>query len=100
MAITVPSLRSANPALTAVTFRRPRLLSRAETMTIGGTVNKTVLALAILLIAASYTWGLGARDPYVGVWTMVGFLGGLLVGFATVARPVWAPITTPVYAAL
>lgn len=93
------AMRSGNPALTADTFRLPRVLG-ADAMTIGGTVNKTVLALVILLVAASYTWNLGAGDPRVPTLTMVGVLGGLVVAIATVVRKTWAPYTTPAYAAL
>ena len=93
------AMRSGNPALTADTFRVPRVRGD-DVMTISGAVNKTVLGLAILLVAASYTWNLGAGDPRVPTLTMVGVLGGLVAAIATVARKTWAPYTTPAYAAL
>ena len=72
----------------------------AEQMTLGGTVNKTALSLFILLIAASYIWNRGAADPALPLWVMGGVVGGLIVAVATAFKKTWAPITTPLYAAL
>jgi uncharacterized YccA/Bax inhibitor family protein len=93
------SLRSGNPALRADTFRGTRALG-GEAMTIAGTVNKTALALAILLVAAAWTWSLGLEDRRVPLVTTVGVLGGLVAAVVTIFRKDWAPATTPVYAAL
>ena len=94
------AMRSGNPALTDDTFRLSRARSLDDAMTIGGTVNKTSLALLILLAAASWTWNLGPGDPRVGMLTLVGLIGGLIAAIATMARKEWAPWTTPAYAAL
>ena len=48
------SLRSGNPALNKNTFRG--LKTDGNTMTIDGTVNKTSIALVILLFSAYYTY--------------------------------------------
>jgi uncharacterized YccA/Bax inhibitor family protein len=94
------AMRSGNPALTAETFRGiPRAIG-AESMTIQGTVNKTALALMILLATATYTWNLGVGDPRVPVFMMIGVIGGLIAAMVTIFRPIWAPATTPIYAAL
>jgi uncharacterized YccA/Bax inhibitor family protein len=91
-------IRSGNPALGEDTFRGTRV-TRGEAMTVGGTVNKTALALAILMAAAATVWNLGARDARVPGLTMVGLLGGLVLAVATIWKKEWAPITTPLYAA-
>ena len=97
---TTLAMRSGNPALGAETFRGiPRAIG-AESMTIQGTVNKTALALMILLVTATYTWNLGLADPRVPVLMIIGVIGGLIAAMVTIFRPVWAPATTPVYAAL
>ncbi len=97
---TTLAMRSGNPALTAETFGGlPRTIGD-EAMTIQGTVNKTALALLILLVAATYTWNLGVGDPRVPVFMMVGVFGGLIAAMATIFKPTWAPVSTPVYAAL
>jgi len=72
----------------------------AEQMTLGGTVNKTALSLFILMIAASYIWNRGAADPALPVWILGSVIGGFIVAIATSFKQTWAPITTPVYAAL
>jgi uncharacterized YccA/Bax inhibitor family protein len=94
------SLRSGNPALTADTFRGTRAGFGEQAMTIQGTVNKTALALLILIATASYTWNLGIGDPRVPAFTMVGVLGGLVLAMVTVFKKEWAGTTTPMYAAL
>src|SRR5215470_20037649 len=93
-------MRSGNPVLSDDTFRGTRAAYGEEAMTLQGTVNKTALALAVLMAAAAYTWNLGRADPRVAVLTMVGVFGGLVMALATSFRPPWAPITTPIYAAL
>jgi uncharacterized YccA/Bax inhibitor family protein len=94
------AMRSGNPALGTATFRLPRVAVADDAMTIGGAVNKTALATAILLVTASYTWNLGPADPQVGTLTLVGVIGGLVMAIATTIRREWAPYTTPAYAAL
>ncbi|HEV8343694.1 MAG TPA: Bax inhibitor-1/YccA family protein [Candidatus Binatia bacterium] len=92
-------MRSGNPALTADSFRGERTLAGVETMTISGTVNKTALALLILLITASLTWNMGVEDGRVGGFILVGVIGGLITALVTVFKKNWAPITAPIYAA-
>ncbi len=94
------ALRSANPALKADTFTRESGVISGDVMTIGGTVNKTVLSLLILIVAANWTWSpsIDGSLPWDLIW--VGVIGGFVVGLVTVINPTWAPYTTPVYAAL
>lgn len=94
------TLRSGNPALGEQTFSGFPAVSADSAMTLGGTVNKTALSLLILLATASITWNRGAADPWLGTMTMVGFIGGFVVAMVTVFKQTWAPLTTPVYAAL
>jgi len=95
------SMRSGNPTLSAETFRKVRAAGGEEVMTIGGAVNKTAIALVLLVLAAAYTWNLGTANPaMLGGLTMVGALGGLVVAMVTVFKQSWAPITTPLYAVL
>jgi len=69
-------------------------------MTLSGTINKTGLSILILLAGAALTWnqtfGAGMVAPI--------FFGSMILGFivamATIFKPAWAPITTPVYAGL
>ena len=56
-------MRSGNPVLRDSTFEIPNVTG--ERMTVGGTVNKTAMLLALTLITAAYTWGQfnETRDP-------------------------------------
>ena len=93
-------MRSGNPALRADTFTGVRASSSAEAMSLAGTVNKTAMALAILLLTASYVWSRGAADAALGGFILAGVVGGLIVALMTAFKQAWAPYTTPVYAAL
>jgi uncharacterized YccA/Bax inhibitor family protein len=96
----VMTLRSGNPALSADTFTRYRGVVADEQMTLGGTVNKTAISLAILLVSAGYVWNRGVGDPTLGAWIGVSAIGGFVVALVTVFKQTWAPYTTPLYAAL
>lgn len=95
-------MRTSNPALNSKTFRDlPRVHENA--MTIGGTVNKTVLCLTLLLVAASFPWRKFAAtgDPATimpMIW--IGFLGGLGVALVTVFKKEWSAVTAPLYSLL
>jgi uncharacterized YccA/Bax inhibitor family protein len=100
MATRIP-MRSGNPALTADTFEQFRAIPGVEQMTIGGTVNKTALSLAILMITATYTWnGAATGNPTIGPLVIGSMVGGFIVAIVTVFKQTWAPYTTPLYAAL
>src|SRR5687768_3739173 len=93
-------MRSGNPVLTSKTFD---IAPEGERMTISGTVNKTGILLALVMITAIYTWGrfystqdAGAIMPLV--WT--GAIGGFIVALVTVFKKEWAHITAPIYALL
>ncbi len=94
------TFRSGNPALRAGTFTPSYSIDSTDRMTLSGTVNKTALALVILLATAAYVWNRGAGSPALGGFIGVGVLGGFVLAIATVFRQTWAPFTTPVYAAL
>lgn len=98
-------MQSSNPALAADTFTNLRLTAdRTESMTVQGTIFKTLLLLMIAMLSAGWTWmkfyqsgGSGAIEtPWVGI----GVLGGFVVAIITVFKKEWAPVTAPLYAVL
>ena len=92
--------RTSNPALKDETFRGlPRELG-AEAMSLQGTINKTGLGLLILIACAAFTWNEALAGAPVGVYAIGGAIGGFVVALVTIFKKEWAPITTPVYAAL
>jgi len=95
-------LQSSNPTLNERTFGAARVGVGEPAMTIQGTVNKTFILLAILVLAAMWTWS-KTSDPasagFVGITFFVSMFGGLILAFATSFKPKWSPITAPLYAA-
>ena len=93
-------MRTSNPALKDTTFRDlPRELG-AEAMTLQGTVNKTGLCLLILVACAAFTWDQAMDGQAVGLYALGGAIGGFVVALVTIFKKTWAPVTTPLYAAL
>ena len=90
--------RSGNPALKADTFTSARTFG-AETMTLEGSVNKTGIALVVLIACAALQWNhlFGEAMPLV---MLVGVIGGFVIALVTAFKKEWAPVTTPLYAAL
>jgi len=93
-------MRSGNPVLNNKTFD---VAPVGERMTIAGTVNKTAMLLALVIITAIYTWGrfYSTQDPATIMpllWT--GAIGGLVFCVITVFKKEWAAVTAPIYALL
>ena len=86
------SLRSGNPALNKNTFKNLPI-DGTQTMTIDGTINKTSMALIILLISSYYTFSTSNTS-----FVIVGMILGLVLAITTIFKKHWAPITVPAYA--
>jgi uncharacterized YccA/Bax inhibitor family protein len=72
-------------------------------MTIGGTVNKTALLLALVALTSGWTWHIYAQTQNpaaVTPWMIGGAIGGLVVALITAFKTSWSPITAPIYALL
>ena len=87
--------RTGNPALSEKTFQDV-VRTAGGTMTLQGTVNKTGISLLIVMAGAIITWNM--EQPILLL--LVGAIGGAILGFVTVFKKDWAPITTPIYAFL
>ncbi len=87
--------RTGNPALSEKTFRD---LARTGdgVMTLQGTVNKTGIGILIVAAGAVVTWNM--EQPILLL--VLGAIGGAILGFVTVFKKTWAPVTTPIYALL
>lgn len=100
--------RSANPTLNKNTFAKTIYNEGVDqSMTLGGTVNKILIILLLLVGAAAYTWRMfySAVDPMYGGqavmgWMIGGAMGGLVVALVTVFKKTWSPFTVPIYAVL
>ena len=87
--------RTGNPALKENTFRGMARAMPGEAMTLQGTVNKTGIALLILLGSASFVWNTEVFQPFI----LIGLIGGLVTALVTIFKKTAAPYTTPLYAA-
>ena len=98
-------MRTGNPALSADTFLdvASGQLTGGATMSINGTVNKTAMLLAMLLITAVYAWSHYTGPDSIGTvmpLVLIGGIGGFIVALVTVFKKTWAPVTAPIYALL
>jgi uncharacterized YccA/Bax inhibitor family protein len=94
-------MRTANPALNDKSFENIRPSTTDSEMSLSGTVNKTVVLLAILMCAAAFTWEEAVNHPdSVMTWAMIGAIGGFVVALITVFKKHYAPISAPIYAVL
>lgn len=101
--------RTSNPVFGKKTFERAYTESYGqETMTLNGTINKTILVLLFVLTAAFYTWrqffevydpanpalATGAIIKYLAI----GGIGGFIIAMVATFTPKWSGFMTPIYA--
>ena len=89
------SYRTSNPALNSNTFKnvvKKDSLHLDNTMTIRGTVDKTALALCLLVISGYYSFS-QANSTLM----MTGMGMGLLLLLTTIFKKSWSPYTVPLY---
>lgn len=90
-------MTTSNPTLNQDTFLSAG--SSANPMTLQGTVNKTGILLALVIIPALYTFGQTTTNPGgATVWMIAGLIVGLIAALVTTFKMEWAPVTAPIYA--
>jgi uncharacterized YccA/Bax inhibitor family protein len=96
-------LKTGNPAFTMASGTIfddwARADRRPTTMTVAGTAYKALALLAILTACAAVSWT-RIQDGRMSQGLFFGsMIAGMIVGFATILKPAWAPVTAPIYAA-
>jgi len=91
-------MRSSNPALSDSLFRDLTFTEDSTTMSVNGTAVKTLIALVLLLATAGFTWMRFKDGQSVQPFLIGGLIVGAIAAIATIFKPNWAPVTTPVYA--
>ena len=94
-------MNSGNPVLSERAFGNP--VSLVTEMTIEGTINKTILLLALVLITAGWTWHefYSAKNPEaIFLHLLIGTVVGFVVGLVIIFKMEWAPVLAPLYALL
>lgn len=92
-------MQTSNPAYRSAAAERFGKLAAGEAaMTVNGTATKTLVLLLVTAFSAGVVW----RSPpeQYGAAMMIGVIGGLIMSFATIFKPNWAPVTAPLYAVL
>lgn len=100
----LPARRTSNPVLNDRTFSSlPRAGLGVEGMTLKGTIDKSFLLLVVLLLAAFWPWSqymaTGDVQTVAGT-TMLGLIGGLILGCIISFKANLAPYLSIPYAAL
>jgi uncharacterized YccA/Bax inhibitor family protein len=94
--------RSGNPSLSSTTFNNAGATGE-HAMTLQGTVNKTGILLALVVLGAIYTWNLffqtGTPEAVMPI-AIGGAIGGLVFALITIFKKEWAGVTAPIYALL
>jgi uncharacterized YccA/Bax inhibitor family protein len=94
--------KSANPALPSDVFiRQERVTGGSQTMTISGTVNKIGILLAVLMVAAYYTFNMfnnPANQAMAGGLMLGGLIVGLILALIITFKKTAAPVLAPIYA--
>jgi uncharacterized YccA/Bax inhibitor family protein len=93
-------MRTSNPALNDQVFRGEGA-AFGEAMTVQGTVNKTGILLLCTVATAAWAWNIFLHShsaQAVAPLALVGVIGGLVFGFATIFKKTWGPVTAPIYA--
>ena len=94
--------RSGNPSLNDATFKS-EVYREGRVMTLQGTVNKTGVLLALLVLAAVYPWNLyfqTGNPALVIPFALGGAIGGFVFAIVTTFKKTWAGLTAPIYAVL
>lgn len=80
-------LNSSNPAFNPEFLADERVLD-SEPMTVNGTVNKTAICLLLIIIAASFTWGLAAKgfSDMVQALSITSLIIAAVMGFVIIFK--------------
>ncbi len=93
-------MESSNPTLNEKTFGAAQVGVGEPAMTLQGTINKTLVLLAIVMATALWTWSKTFETSSSVFLIGTGaFFVAMILGFVTVFRPQWSGITAPIYAA-
>ncbi len=96
-------MESSNPTLNGGIFAKARAsIASGQTMTVQGTVNKTFILFAVLLLTAGWSWSNAfnpAKAPIITGSLFIGSVAGFILCIATCFKPNWSPVTAPLYAA-
>ncbi len=92
--------RTSNPLLGEKTLNKiyqSAATSQSSMMTINGTVNKMIISLLLVFVAAFFSWNFAVANDNSALM-YVGAIGGFILAMVTSFKVEWAAYTTPLYA--
>ena len=92
-------MRTSNPALNEKSFKGMPLVS-SESMTVEGTVNKTLILTLLLFISAGFFWinvDKFIENNSLSLFMFGSIILGLIFAFITIFKKEWSPVTAPIY---
>ena len=87
-------IRTSNPVLQKDTFSKVYSYSSQGTMTVQGTVNKTLILLLCVIAMASLSWGKAISPGFL----MLGSIAAIALSFVMFFKPHLSPVLAPAYA--
>ncbi len=91
--------KTSNPVFSKNTFAPSYAGTAQGVMTMQGTINKSILMLAIIIVAAAFTWNMATAGNTTAFTLMIGgAIAGFILALVTVFKKDWAHITAPIYA--
>jgi len=94
-------MKNSNPVFNSDTFTRPQGLSGNETMTVDGTITKSFYLLFLVVASSLSTWlylMMTHNFQTVGLFSVVGTVASLIIGFIAIFKPQTCHVTAPLYA--
>ncbi|MCH2201754.1 MAG: Bax inhibitor-1/YccA family protein [Fuerstiella sp.] len=92
------ALRTSNPVFSDRVLQQFSFAEESTTMTANGTVLKTTIALAAVMLTAGIAWINIQQGAAPAPYLYGGMIVGLVLALITSFKPALAPYTTPVYA--
>lgn len=91
-------MNNSNPTLSPNVFLRESAMG-GQPMTLQGTINKSAILLAFLLMPAIVVWQKAMSHPASAApWIIAGLIAGLVTCLITCFKREWSPVTAPIYA--
>jgi len=94
-------MKNSNPVFNNDIFTKPQSVSGQETMTISGTITKSFYLLFLVVASSLSTWLyliMTHNFQTVALFSGVGTVASLIIGFIAIFKPQTCHVTAPLYA--
>lgn len=94
-------MKNSNPVFNSDLFTKPQGLSNNQTMTVSGTITKSFYLLFLVVMSSLSTWlylMMTHNFQTVALFSGVGTVASLIIGFIAIFKPQTCHVTAPLYA--